>query len=201
MPGDSSVDLLIQVNQSERQAQLAHFDSLASKAGLVLGFAGVLIALGNSTSSLLGVLSVAGAAGAAVAAAASFWPRGFPSIDASRLGDYETSELAFTQLTLLDTLEVITRHPERLTDQRLSGDQRSGSKTGQGKRFTERGDLDKGLMPIRFGKQLVWNTIGKRIVGFIQHQGDPMIPTEIKKLPDRRSRELMSGRIARSHHQ
>ncbi len=107
MPGNSSVDLLIQINQSERQAQLSHFDSLDSKAGLVLGFAGVLIALGNGTSSLLGVLAVAGAAMAALAAVASFWPRGFPSIDATRLGDYATSELAFTQLTLLDTLEVM----------------------------------------------------------------------------------------------
>jgi len=122
MPENSSVHLLIQINQSERQAQLSHFDSLDSKAGLVLGFAGVLIALGNSTASTLGVLSVIGAAAAAVAAVASFWPRGFPSIDASRLGDYAVSELAFTQLTLLDTLEVMlseTRSILELKSRRL----------------------------------------------------------------------------------
>ncbi len=88
----------------------------------MLGFAGVLIALGDGTASILGVLSVIGSASAAVAAVASFWPRGFPSINASRLGDYAVSELTFTQLTLLDTLEVMlseTRSVLELKSRRL----------------------------------------------------------------------------------
>jgi hypothetical protein len=56
MAARSSLDLLIEINQSERDAQLSHFDSLDTKAGLVLGFAGVLIGLGNR--SWLGVPSV-----------------------------------------------------------------------------------------------------------------------------------------------
>lgn len=44
MAWTSSLDLLIEINQAEREAQLAHFESLDTKAGLVLGFAGVLIA-------------------------------------------------------------------------------------------------------------------------------------------------------------
>ena len=72
----SSLDLLLEINQSERHAQLSHFDGLDTKAGLVLGFAGVLIALGNETVSLFGI-AAAFTAGAAVA---SFWPRRFPSI-------------------------------------------------------------------------------------------------------------------------
>jgi hypothetical protein len=56
MAARPSLDLLIEINQSERDAQLSHFDSLDTKAGLVLGFAGVLIGLGNR--SWLGVPSV-----------------------------------------------------------------------------------------------------------------------------------------------
>lgn len=107
MAWTSSLDLLIEINQSEREAQLAHFDSLDTKAGLVLGFAGVLIALGNGSGSPSGVGSTILAAMAALASVASFWPRNFPSIDPTRLGDYAVSELAFTQLTVLDTLEVM----------------------------------------------------------------------------------------------
>lgn len=87
--------------------QLAHFDSLDTKAGLILGFAGVLIALGNGSGSLAEASSTILAALAAVASVASFWPRRFASIDPTRLGDYANAELAFTQLTVLDTLEVM----------------------------------------------------------------------------------------------
>lgn len=45
MASDSSLDLLLDINKSEREALLSHFDSLDTKAGLVLGFAGVLIAV------------------------------------------------------------------------------------------------------------------------------------------------------------
>lgn len=107
MDGKSSLDLLIELDQNERQLQLAHFDSLDTKAGLVLGFAGVLIALGNRSGTLAGIGSTTLAALAAIASVASFWPRGFASIDPTRLGDYAGAELAFTQLTVLDTLELM----------------------------------------------------------------------------------------------
>ncbi|MCZ6661462.1 MAG: hypothetical protein O6951_00865 [Actinobacteria bacterium] len=116
MTGRSSLDLLLEINQSEREAQLSHFDSLDTKAGLVLGFAGVLIALGNDATSLVGIMSIVGAALAAGAAVASFWPRGFPSIDPTRLGEYAASELAFTQLTVLDTLELMLVETRSLLD-------------------------------------------------------------------------------------
>ncbi|MEX1125646.1 MAG: hypothetical protein WEE53_08275 [Acidimicrobiia bacterium] len=74
---------------------------------MVLGFAGILIALGNDASSLLGGGSILASVLAAGAAVASFWPRGFPTLDPTRLGEYAVSDLAFTQLTVLDTLEVM----------------------------------------------------------------------------------------------
>lgn len=86
---------------------MSHFDSLDTKAGLVLGFAGVLIAVAQETDSIFGVLSIVAAAAAAVAAVAAFWPRDYPTLDPSRLGDYAVSELVFTQLTVLDTMEVM----------------------------------------------------------------------------------------------
>lgn len=107
MASDSSLDFLVGINQSERNAQLSHFDSLDTKAGLVLGFAGVLIAVAQETDSIFGVLSIVAAAAAAVAAVAAFWPRDYPTLDPSRLGDYAVSELVFTQLTVLDTMEVM----------------------------------------------------------------------------------------------
>jgi hypothetical protein len=107
MARNSSLELLIEINQSEREAQLSHFDSLDTKSGLVLGFAGVLIALGNGTGTLAGTGSTAFAAIAALAAVSSFWPRRFPSVDPTRLGEYAVSELSFTQLTILDTFELM----------------------------------------------------------------------------------------------
>jgi hypothetical protein len=78
MAARSSLDLLIEINQSERNAQLSHFDSLDTKAGLVLGFAGVLIGLGNQ--SWLGLPSVLLAVLAAGMAVGAFWPRRFPLV-------------------------------------------------------------------------------------------------------------------------
>lgn len=54
----SSLDLLLEINQAERQAQLGHFDSLDTKAGLVLGFASVLIALGSDAETIFSLASV-----------------------------------------------------------------------------------------------------------------------------------------------
>jgi hypothetical protein len=47
-------------------------------------------------------------------AVSAFWPRGFPSFDPTRLGDYAASELPFTQLTILDTLEVMLEQSARM---------------------------------------------------------------------------------------
>jgi hypothetical protein len=107
MGSDSSLELLVEINRSERIAQLSHFDSLDTKAGLVLGFAGVLIAVARDTDSWAGITSIVFAGLAAAAAVAAFWPRQFPSIDPIRLGDYAASELVFTQLTVLDTMEIM----------------------------------------------------------------------------------------------
>jgi hypothetical protein len=47
-------------------------------------------------------------------AVGAFWPRRFPSFDPTRLGEYAASELPFTQLTILDTLEVMLEESGRM---------------------------------------------------------------------------------------
>lgn len=63
--------------------------------------------MGNGAGGLAGTGSTILAALAAVASVTSFWLWRFASIDPTRLGDYAGAELAFTQLTVLDTLEVV----------------------------------------------------------------------------------------------
>ncbi len=63
-----SLDLLLDLVQQERNKQLAHLDALDNKAGIVLGFAGLLITLAPDVPvgfQLVGV--VAGAASIAFA--------------------------------------------------------------------------------------------------------------------------------------
>jgi hypothetical protein len=103
----ASLDLLLELSQAERQAQLAHFDSSDTKSGLVLGFAGVLIALSPAFEGLDGIGAFASAALAAGLSLASFWPRDFPVFDLTGLGSYAVSELAFTQIRMLDTLRIM----------------------------------------------------------------------------------------------
>jgi hypothetical protein len=44
-PGTRSLEVVAAEVQTEREAQLRHFDALDSKAGVMLGFAGALAAL------------------------------------------------------------------------------------------------------------------------------------------------------------
>ena len=47
-----SITLVKEIVRDERSAQLAHFDALDTKAGVILGFAGVLVALSPSGRSI-----------------------------------------------------------------------------------------------------------------------------------------------------
>lgn len=100
-----SLDLLLELVQAERDKQLGHFDALDGKAGIVLGFSGLLITLAPEASRVFRIGGVLAAAGAAALALWSFWPRQFPVLEPSPLRRYLRAEEAFTQLTVLDTLE------------------------------------------------------------------------------------------------
>jgi hypothetical protein len=74
------IETLREIVRHERDAQLAHMESLDSKAGLVLGFAGTLVALAGGS----GILADVGRRAAALAAAlalSAFFPRRYPRLD------------------------------------------------------------------------------------------------------------------------
>lgn len=100
-----SLELLLGLVQAERDKQLGHFDALDSKAGIVLGFAGLLITLTPDASTIFRAGAVLAAAASAALALWSFWPRRFPVLEPSPLRRYLHAEEAFTQLTVLDTME------------------------------------------------------------------------------------------------
>ena len=100
-----SLDLLLELVEREREKQLAHLDALDNKAGIVLGFAGLLITLAPDVPvafQLVGVVTGTGSVGLALAA---FWPRQFPVLEPSALRRYLRADEAFTRLTVHDTFE------------------------------------------------------------------------------------------------
>jgi hypothetical protein len=98
-----SLDLVLEEARSERQAQLVHFEALDAKAGVVLGFAGALVALAPDRAELLIVAGRFFAVISGIAALGSFWPRAFWLTDLRSLRDkYLTAEEAFTKLNLVD---------------------------------------------------------------------------------------------------
>jgi len=75
-----ALDLLGQEILAEREAQLRHFESQDAKAGVILGFSGILVALAGPAGVVhAAVLAVAFAA--AISALMAFFPRSFPALD------------------------------------------------------------------------------------------------------------------------
>jgi len=86
----------------ERAAQLEHFDALDGKAGIVLGFAGVIVALAPSHHLVVGLGRIA-AVVAGLIALWAFQPRKFQLTDVFALREkYLAAEPQFTKLILLD---------------------------------------------------------------------------------------------------
>ncbi|MPZ93131.1 MAG: hypothetical protein GEU68_16210 [Actinobacteria bacterium] len=98
-----SVDLVASQVKLQLEHQLKHFDGLDNKAGIVLGFAGVLVAIANGSEPL----TIAGRIAAVGAALLSLWaflPRKYPVLDTRKLRDrYLRADPGFTKLHLLDT--------------------------------------------------------------------------------------------------
>ena len=104
----SLVIVLAQV-AAERETMNAHAESLDGKAGVVLGFAGVLVGLGATAQVAVsgGVIFQIGLAVAVVAAVLAAWaflPRRYPVLEVERLRQANlTASEAETRLELLDT--------------------------------------------------------------------------------------------------
>jgi hypothetical protein len=113
-PKMPSLKILLDQVASERATVSARADGLDTKAGVVLGFAGVLVGLGATASTTISTNGVfqAGlgvAVVAALSAAFAFVPRKSPVLQMRPARDkYLTADESVTQLILLDTqLETI----------------------------------------------------------------------------------------------
>jgi hypothetical protein len=114
LKGIRSLEVIQSEVRAERTGQLANFDSIDTKAGILLGFAGALVALSRGSSvwpitigrglgALSGFLSLW-----------TFWPRRFWNTDLRPFRDkYLAAEPAFSNLKLLDThIEMAERMAE-----------------------------------------------------------------------------------------
>lgn len=98
-----SLDLLLDCVRREREAQLTHFDALDTKSGILLGFAGALIALSPHLEGWVRAVSVLTLALAAGLAAGAFFPRKMPTLDVENLRAYLRADEEFTKLRLHDS--------------------------------------------------------------------------------------------------
>ena len=119
----SLVIVLAQV-AAERETMNAHAESLDGKAGVVLGFAGVLVGLGATAQVAVsgGVIFQIGLAVAVVAAVLAAWaflPRRYPVLEVERLRQANlTASEAETRLELLDTQIEMVKEASTLVRQK-----------------------------------------------------------------------------------
>ena len=79
--GTRSLDVVIDEVRETTDAQLRHFDALDAKAGIVLGFAGALVALAPSKPSTLLTVGRSAAVASGLLSLWSFWPRTISRIE------------------------------------------------------------------------------------------------------------------------
>jgi hypothetical protein len=109
---------------AERETMNAHAESLDAKAGVVLGFAGVLVGLGATAQVAVSgrvsfQIGLAVAVVAAVLAAWAFLPRRYPVLEVERLRQaLLTASEAETRLELLDTQIVMVKQAATLVRQK-----------------------------------------------------------------------------------
>jgi hypothetical protein len=70
-----SLDIVFEELRTERDQQLHHFDALDQKAGIVLGFAGALVALAPRGSDVFLSFGRAAAVVSGFLCLSTFWPR------------------------------------------------------------------------------------------------------------------------------
>lgn len=99
-----SLNLLLQIAMQERDKQLAQFDALDTKAGVLLGFDGVLIVISHGIDLSFQLPGVVLASASAALALATFWPRKFPALDPWALRQFLTYKEESTRLKLHDTV-------------------------------------------------------------------------------------------------
>lgn len=82
-----SLGLILDTFERERDRQLSDFDAVDTKAGVVLGFAGVIAAFSNGAVLVLRIPTLVSGLVAASFALAAFWPRRLPTVEPGALRD------------------------------------------------------------------------------------------------------------------
>lgn len=102
MPALPSLDLLADAIRGELQGQMRHSERLDTQSGVVMGFAGVLVAVGDR-SDPLALVGLGCASLSALLALAAFTHRRHPFMDPRSMRErYLGAEARFTALKLLD---------------------------------------------------------------------------------------------------
>ncbi len=117
--GIRSIEVVAHEVRSERAAQLSHFDAIDTKAGVLLGFAGAIVALSSGASWPILAAGRWFAVLAGLFVLGSFWPRKYWTTDLRSLREaYLAAEPAFTQLHLLDSQIVFTERAHRTLERK-----------------------------------------------------------------------------------
>lgn len=99
-----SFDIVAEETRLQLDLQHRHFDALDTKAGIVLGFSGVLVALGTRSQTWLTATALVLAVASSLCSGNAFRPRNFPVVEVLELRErYLSAEPKFTSLRLLDS--------------------------------------------------------------------------------------------------
>lgn len=109
LPLMPSLPLLLSVMDKELEKCQTHFESLDTKAGIVLAFDGVLIPLTFTVGAPYRAISICLSLASAGFALVAYLPRRFPVLEPGRLRTYLVHEEIRTQLQLHDTLMEMIR--------------------------------------------------------------------------------------------
>ena len=105
-PPIESIEILGLELRDQLAAQLRHFEGLDAKAGVLLGFAGLLVVFAPTSES--GWIDAARLAGvmSAVSSLLAFHPRRYPMVDLRRYRQYLWADHLYLRRRLLDTYAV-----------------------------------------------------------------------------------------------
>lgn len=99
-----SLDLVAAEARNELATQLRHLEGLDAKAGIVLGFAGVLVVLGSRSKGVLAGAGLSLAVVTALFALSAFLPRAYPALKLRGLRDrYAGADEVFAKVEIMDT--------------------------------------------------------------------------------------------------
>src|SRR5438105_15765550 len=115
-------DRLAETVRHERDAQLGHFESLDTKAGVLIGFAGVVVLLASRIHGIPADIGKAFGGASALLALRAFIPRKYPILDPLQVRKiFSSMRLEDATVRVVDTeIEVVYEASRPLEAQRRS---------------------------------------------------------------------------------